>query len=261
MGIFDQGSGTPIVVVQPLQGRWEWTVPLLRELAQNARVITYSLCGELGSGHRAGERAGMDEYLAQLRDVMDAAGLKQAALCGISFGGAVAARFAAEFPDRVSRLVIVSSPGPGWHANAMQARHAAKPWRSLPAFTAGALARVTPEVVSALDSWSARLGFALRYGFIALRYPAMPHLMAHRVRLLEGLNLAGDCARITAPTLVVTGEPDLDRVVPVASTRRYVELIANARYVMMEKTGHQGVLTRPQRFAALVNDFVNADHP
>lgn len=258
--MFDQGSGRPIVVVQPLQGRWEWTAPLLRELAHNARTVTYSLCGELGSGRRAGAGAGIAEYVAQLRDVMDAAGLKEAALCGISFGGAVAARFAAEFPERVTRLVIVSSPGPGWHASAVQASYVARPWRSLPAFAAGALTRVTPEVVSALDTWGARLGFALRYGFIAVRYPSMPHLMAGRVRLLEGLDLAEDCARITAPTLVVTGEPDLDRVVPVESTRRYVNLIPNARYVMVERTGHQGVLTQPQRFAALVSDFVNADH-
>jgi pimeloyl-ACP methyl ester carboxylesterase len=48
--------------------------------------------------------------------------------------------------------------------------------------------------------------------------------------------------------------------VPVESTRRYAELIGNARYVMVEKTGHQGVLTQPRRFAALVSDFVHANH-
>jgi len=172
----------------------------------------------------------------------------------------VAARFAAEYPARVTRLVIVSAPGPGWHASATQAAYVAKPWLSLPAFALGAVTRVTPEILSALDTWRARLGFALRSGFAALRYPSMPHLMAGRVRLLEGLNLGEACGRITAPTLVVTGEPGLDRVVPVESTRRYAELIPNARYVMMKKTGHQGVLTQPARFAALVSEFVNADH-
>lgn len=260
MRVFDEGSGAPLVVVPPLPGRWEWTAPFLRELAQHTRTITYSLCGELGSGRRARKGAGIDDYLAQLREVMDAAGLQQAALCGISFGGAVAARFAAMHPDRVTRLVIVSSPGPGWQANAIQAGYVARPWRSLPAFAAGAVARVTPEIVSALDTWPARLRFAARYGFIAVRYPSMPHLMAARVRLLEGLQLDEECARIAAPTLVISGEPELDRVVPVASTRRYVQLIPNARYVMMDKTGHQGVLTQPRRFAALVSEFVNADH-
>lgn len=256
--MFDRGSGNPVVVVPPLQGRWEWTAPLLRELSQEARVITYSLCGELGSGRRA--VTDFEGYVAQVRDVMDAAGVARAALCGISFGGAVAVRFAAAFADRVTRLIIVSSPGPGWRASATQAGYVARPWLSLPAFATGALQRSAPEIASALGTWTERLAFLLRCGVMAVRYPSMPNLMAERVRLLEQVNLAEDCARITAPTLVVTGEPDLDRVVPVESTRRYVELIANARYVMMDRTGHQGVLTQPRRFAALVGDFVNANH-
>ena len=258
--MFDKGSGTPVVVVQALQGRWEWTAPLVGELAHTARTITYSLCGELGSGRPASGHAGIDEYVAQLRDVMDEAGLGSAALCGISFGGVVATRFAATFPERVTRLVIVSSPGPGWHASTAQAGYVARPWLSLPAFAAGALRRTTPEILSALDTWSARAVFAVRYGLISMRYPSMPHRMAERVRLIEGLNLAEDCARVTAPTLVVTGEPALDRVVPVESTRRYAELIPNARYVMVKKTGHQGVLTQPRRFAALVSDFIHGNH-
>jgi pimeloyl-ACP methyl ester carboxylesterase len=257
--VFDHGSGHPIVVVPPLQGRWQWTGPLLRELARHTRTITFTLCGELGSGRRAGARVGMDDYVKQVSDVMDEAGVTEAALVGISFGGAVAARFAAQFPERVTSLVILSAPGPGWRPNETQASHVARPWLSLPTFVAGALARVTPEIFSALDTWSARLGFAVRYGVIAVRYPSLPHLMAERVRMLEALNLGPDCARITAPTLVVTGEAHLDRVVPVESTKRYAELIPNARYLMVERTGHQGVLTQPRRFAALVSDFVNAN--
>lgn len=258
--MFDQGAGKTIVVVQPLQGRWEWTRPLLVELARQAHVISYSLSGERGSRTRMDDEAGFDAFVAQLRDVMDAAGVRQAALCGISFGGAVAARFAAQYPERVSHLVIASSPGPGWRPNATQARYVARPWRSMPAFTVGALGRVVPEIASSLASWPSRVGFAARYGLIALRYPVMPHLMARRVRLLEQIDLASDCSRITAPTLVLTGERDLDRVVPLESTRRYVDLIPGARYVMIERTGHLGVLTQPRQFASLVSNFVNGDH-
>jgi 3-oxoadipate enol-lactonase len=258
--MFDEGNGPAIVVVQPLQGRWEWTRPLLRELARRARVISYSLSGDLGSGRRMDAAAGFDGYVTQLREVMDTAGIDKAALFGISFGGAVAARFAAESPQRVAQLVIASSPGPGWQPSATQAKYVARPWMSMPAFVAGALGRVLPEVAAAIDGWTGRAGFAARYGLIALRYPMLPHLMARRVRMLERVDLCVDCARIAAPTLVVTGDAALDHVVPVASTRRYVELIRGARYVVMEGTGHLGVLTQPKRFAALVSDFVNGSH-
>jgi pimeloyl-ACP methyl ester carboxylesterase len=232
----------------------------MNELARSARVISYSLCGDIESEQEMDGR--FDAYVTQLRDVMDAAGVQQAALFGISFGGTVAARFAAEFPGRVTRLVIASSPGPGWRPNPRQSGYVASPWRSMPAFVAGALGRVAPEVAAALTTWPARMAFAVRYGWIALRYPALPPLMARRVRMMEAraLELEKDCARITAPTLVITGDPALEHVVPVESTRRYVDLIRGARCVMMERTGHLGVLTQPQRFAALVSEFVNASH-
>ena len=57
---------------------------------------------------------------------------------------------------------------------------------------------------------------------------------------------------------IVTGEPRLDRVVPVESTRQYVDLIPQVRYHMMERTGHLGLVTQPERFARIVSNFVNA---
>jgi len=77
------------------------------------------------------------------------------------------------------------------------------------------------------------------------------------VRLSPGARLAADCARVRARTLVVTGEPELDRVVPVSSTREFVGLIRGAEYVMFDRTGHVGLVTRPDRFAQLVGEFVN----
>ena len=257
--MFDEGSGSPIVVVQPLQGRWEWTRSLLGTLARTNRVISYSLCGDLGSGRR--ESGGFTDYVAQLREVMDSTGVQQTALFGISFGGTVAAHFAAEFPERVTSLVIASSPGPGWKANAVQAGYVARPWLSMPAFALGALGRVMPEMNAAIDGWTARAAFVLKYGAIVLRYPMLPHLMARRVRHMEALDLAAECGRIHCPTLVITGERELDHVVPIESTKRYVECINGARYLLMKNTGHLGVLTRPQAFANVVSEFVNASHP
>ena len=42
--------------------------------------------------------------------------------------------------------------------------------------------------------------------------------MSRRARLAERQNFEADCARVTVPTLVVTGERDLDQVVPCDET-------------------------------------------
>src|SRR5919201_2260350 len=108
--MFDQGTGPPLVVIPGLQGRWEWTKPTLRELATECRVISYSLCGDIGSGRTVDARLGFDNYVRQLDDVLDRAGLRRAAICGISFGGFVAVHYAAVRAARGSAVVLASAP-------------------------------------------------------------------------------------------------------------------------------------------------------
>jgi pimeloyl-ACP methyl ester carboxylesterase len=256
--MFDKGSGPIVVVVQPLQGRWQWMRRFLDALSARCRVITYTLCGDFGSRQRLDPAAGFDQYVRQLEAVIDGAGVERAALCGISFGGIVAVRYAALHPDRVTHLVIASSPGPGWRVNAEQATYISRPLLTLPIFLLSAFRRLHAELAAALPRPADRLAFVARATATALRYPALPPLMATRVRLMQTIDLAADAARISAPTLVVTGHPTLDRVVPVESTRQYLSHIRDSRYEMMENTGHSGSLTQPERLARIVGTFVNA---
>ena len=49
-GIFERGTGQPIVLVPGIQGRWEWMAPTIDALAAYGRAITFSLCDEPTSG-------------------------------------------------------------------------------------------------------------------------------------------------------------------------------------------------------------------
>jgi len=55
----------------------------------------------------------------------------------------------------------------------------------------------------------------------------------------------------------VTGEPGLDRVVPVDVSRRYLNDFAKAEHVVLQRTGHIGLVTRPDAFAGVLERFVN----
>ena len=258
--MFDKGSGPAVVVVQPLQGRWQWMQGFLDALAERCRVISYTLSGDFGSDRSLDTSLGFDGYVRQLQDVIDRAGLERAAICGISFGGTVAVRFASLCPDQVTHLVIASSPGPGWSATAEQATYVARPLLTLPVFLWMAFKRLLIELAETFPRVGERVAFVSRAGVAAIRYPALPHLMAKRVQLMQSVDLAEDCKRISAPTLVITGDPSLDHVVPVESTRRYLSHIRNSRYEMLERTGHAGSLTQPRRLARLVGDFIHGNH-
>lgn len=253
MGI---GSCASLVVVPGIQGRWEWLQPALTHLSRRLRTVTYTLCGDVGSEHRLDAALGFENYLRQLDDILDRASLDRVALCGVSYGGLIALRYAATRPDRVSSLILASSPSPGWKPNARQGRYIVRPWISTPLFLATAPLRLGPEICSALDDWPSRISFCAEHMARVIAAPPSPPLMAARIREQQDLDFLPDCARIHAPTLVTTGEPALDTVVPVDATREYLSLIAGSKYAMIERTGHLGLLTRPDRFASIVSDFV-----
>src|SRR5215472_15378962 len=142
--MYDEGTGLPIVIVQPLQGRWQWLRGFLDALSAECRVITYTLCGDFGADHCVASD-GFDLYVRQLEGVIDRAGLERTAICGISFGGAVALRYAARHPGRVSHLVLASAPGPGWRISSEQSRYVSHPLLTFPLFLSGALGRLSAE--------------------------------------------------------------------------------------------------------------------
>jgi pimeloyl-ACP methyl ester carboxylesterase len=74
-------------------------------------------------------------------------------------------------------------------------------------------------------------------------------------------DIAADCARITAPTLVITGDSRLDRVVSVSSSLEYLTLIRGARHATLPGTGHVGLMAKPREFAALVDRFLGLPPP
>jgi 3-oxoadipate enol-lactonase len=257
--MFDKGTGPALIVIPGVQGRWEWLMPALSELEKQCRTVTYRLCGDIGSGMRFDPRLGFDNYIQQLDGVLERAGLQKAALCGVSYGGLIALRYAALRPDRVTSLTLASAPAPGWVPSERQRRYVARPWLSAPEFVMGAPLRLWPEIRAAYDTLHEGLAFTARHAARVIAAPMLPSVMAARMTLQQAIDFTPDCAAVKAPTLVVTGEDALDGVVPAEITRRYRRLIPGAQYARMERSGHIGLLTRPARFSEIVSGFVHAN--
>ncbi len=251
----DMGAGTPLVLVPGIQGRWEWMKPSVEALAREYRVITASLPGEPGAALPFGDDADFDVFVSHLDAVLDTAGISSAILCGISFGGLIALRYAARRSNRVRGLILVSTPGPHWKLTADQRRYAESPILRSPIFAAGAVRRGWRELQAMYPTPRARLKACLGAGWRVARAPAVPRRMSRRARLAERQDFAADCARVKAPTLVVTGERDLDQVVPCEETMSYLDLIPGSSFELFEQTGHLGTVLAPDRFADIVSRF------
>jgi 3-oxoadipate enol-lactonase len=256
MNLFDRGSGTPLVLVPGIQGRWEYMRPAVDTLARSFRVITFALSGEPAARHAFDPSLGLDNYVAQLAAALDQVRLDRAVICGVSFGGLVALRFAAEHAERTEALVLASTPAPLFRLRKRHEIYTRLPWILGPLFFAETPVRLRRETVAAFPDPRARRAFARAALRTLVEAPVSASRMARRARLLANIDLRADCARVTAPTLVVTGEAVLDYVVPVAGTSEYVRLIPNARAAVLERTGHLGTITRPDAFATMVAAFV-----
>jgi pimeloyl-ACP methyl ester carboxylesterase len=243
----------PLVLIPGIQGRWEWMQPAIDELAKEWRVIPCSLPGEPGAA--SSMDGSFDSFVDCLDGVLDAAGVERAVICGVSFGGLIALRYATRRPARTEALILVSTPGPRWKLQPHLVRYMKWPTLSSPLFFAGAFGRFWPELRVTYPDARQRMRFCAAAMSRVLAAPAIPSRMSQRAQLAARETFEGDCACVKAPTLVITGERNLDRVVKYDETLDYVSLIEGARCQLLEHTGHLGIISAPDRFAALVSRF------
>jgi pimeloyl-ACP methyl ester carboxylesterase len=256
MQVATRGSGPPLVFVPGIQGRWEYMAPAIDALSASLRILTFWLRGERQDDGWFDPAKGLDNYVEQIEQAMDEHGIERAAICGVSFGGLAALRFAASRPDRTAALILVSTPAPWWRPLRRHLFYGRVPWLFGLLFLLETHLRTRAELASAFSSWGSRLRFVLSQLRTVARTGFSLRNMARRARLFAAPGLTSDCLRITAPTLVVHGESPLDRVVPVEATLEYLTRIRGAEGVVLEHTGHLGLVTRPDAFASAVTGFL-----
>jgi pimeloyl-ACP methyl ester carboxylesterase len=254
--MIDCGKGTPIVLIPGLQGRWEWMRPAVDALARHHRVISFSLCDERSSPFPCDPARAFENYVGQVDLALDRAGLDRAVIAGVSYGGLIASEFAARRPDRVEALVLASALHTSWMPDRRQQRYLDAPLLMSPMFVATAPGRMRPELIAAMPSIASRLRFTAEHGARVVMAPTSPARMARRIAWAKSHHFA-DPRRVKAPALVVTGEPGLDRVVPVDVSRRYLDDLGRAEHVVLPRTGHLGVVTRPEAFAGVLERFMD----
>jgi pimeloyl-ACP methyl ester carboxylesterase len=106
------GTGPAVVLLHGYGETGDMWVPLAAELARDHKVIVPDLRG-LGLSSKPG--AGFDKktQAGDVRGVMAAMGVEQADVVAHDIGNMVAFQFAAQYPERVRRLVLIDAPVPG----------------------------------------------------------------------------------------------------------------------------------------------------
>jgi proline iminopeptidase len=110
------GRGRPVVVLHGGPGaHHDYLLPGFDVLAHGRELIYYDQRGGGRSPVSRETPVGWREHVADLEELRQQWSLARLTLAGYSWGGLLALLYAAEFPERIERLVVVS-PAPVWRA-------------------------------------------------------------------------------------------------------------------------------------------------
>ncbi len=229
---------------------WE---PWARALSSEYRVIRIDMPGAGLSGPDPNGDYSDARSMRVLTAVMDHFGIAKASLIGNSMGGKIAWKFAATFPDRVDKLVLVSPDGfaaPGEQYGKRQPvpsmvrlmRYALpKPLLKMnldPAY--GDTARLTDDIVTRYHDLL--LGSGNRDAMIA------------RMEQTELVQPEPLLRSIRAATLLLWGQRD--EMIPLANADDYLKALPDGKLVVLPGVGHLPQEEAPETSLVPVKEFL-----
>jgi 3-oxoadipate enol-lactonase len=248
------GAGEPVVFVHGLgYDRFGWG-PLPGLLAPDFTVVTFDNRGVGDSDVPEGPYA-VAQMAADTAAVLDAADIATANVFGVSLGGYIAEELALTYPERIRRLVLMSTAPGGTRSHPM-------PAAGLDAF--GRFPTMEREA-------GLRLMVENSLGAHGVR--ERPELVEeiYRYRLARGPTIAGwqnqayagatfdaydRLSQIAAPTLVLQG--GADNVVDPRNAELLAELIPDALLEVIPDRGHLMVWEEGATLAPIVKEFLRS---
>lgn len=215
--------------------------PAMSSLAEHAQVVYYDHRGHGRSDIGVAGDWNLTQWAADLAGLLDALEIDKPYVVGASFGGFVAQAFATRYPDRLSKLALVST------AARTDAELSAQMFASLGGTRAGDVARKWLSQSEGADQEEFLRVCLPFYTVEDFEFEALgrsierPFLRDHFFRAggeWHTFRFTEDLARIDVPTLVLHGA--LDPILPVPLAEEMYSAIRPglARLRIVEGAGH-----------------------
>ncbi|MDX6497993.1 MAG: hypothetical protein QOG23_1253 [Blastocatellia bacterium] len=251
----------PIILIHGfISSNLVWNEVILPLARKGFRVIAPDLPGYGYSDKPADGRYTIDSQAYAVSGLMDRLGIEKATIVGASYGGAVAATMALDYPERVANLVLVGAVTNDQPRKKLLLRLAGVPVLgdiATPLFLGSRwiLRKRTEEVYR-------RLGYPVDERKLAARHHLLETANTHRamirtVRRWKADRISREASLIRQPTLLVWGEEDTH--IPVSDAFRLRDAIPNARLIVFRRCGHLPPTESPEQFIEVVADFCNAE--
>ncbi len=256
------GSGRKAIVAVPafitnLDATWAWPelASFYRTLGEGRRLVLYDKRGT-GLSDRSHGVGGLEARLADLRAVMDAAGIERATLFGSSEGVPTAIAWSVLYPERTEALVLYGGSARG-------------SWS--PEFPAGPAAETYDAVFQLIDSgWGKPILLEFEAPSVAedetfrrrwanfLRVSGSPGTAKEVLAISRDLDVAHLLSSVRVPTLVVHREGD--RLVPTEAARLLAARIPGAELALLPGEDHVPMVGDVASVIGAIRRFLDRAH-
>ena len=251
MFYIDRGQGPTLLLIHGMFGdHLDWE-PILQPLAEGHRVIAVDLPG-FGESEKPDVEYTPEFFTNHLVQLLDDLGIAKATVIGNSFGGQIAMSLALAHPDRVERLVLITTGG--LHEYSTQEIDAA-----LQRLSVENMLRFTPDIHAPLfGRLFFRPGTALQQRYIEKQngklkradYGVYTGIIHRCVRLSLSLCLLNRVGELRMPVLLVHG--DKDPVVLLSWVQSAVHLFPDGELAILTDCGHVPQLEQPDKLLDLI---------
>lgn len=238
---FGSGPDAVLLIAGQATSRHSWR-RTVEVLAPERRVLAFDHRGVGRSESRFPTGWSTRDFARDAIAVLDTAGVERATVFGHSMGGRIAQWVAADFPERVSALVLSATTVGDPHG-------VPRPADATEALLTGTPAALLPLLVS--PAW-----LAAHPDEAAAMRPQPQDLPARRAHFGAGATHDGSTALplIDAPTLVLHGEDD--KLCPVGNARILADRILDSRLHVVPRGRHMFLDEFPETLRVVV-DFLD----
>jgi pimeloyl-ACP methyl ester carboxylesterase len=245
------GRGRPVILLHGWLGSWGLWQDTMTFLGSNYRTYAMDFWGFGESGKKRDTYA-VQDFVSLVDQFMDRLGIERAPLVGHSMGGTVSLSVAIQYPQRVSKVVVVGSPIVG-------------------SSLAGALKLAGRRPVAAVlfnMMWAFRFGMRIASPFICRdpRFPAMMDKDLSRTTLesfllsiasLRRTDLRPFLSQVNVPAMGMYGHRD--NIVHPKQWKPMKEGIPSACIEQFPKAGHFIMIDEPDLFNQKLKTFLDVE--
>lgn len=248
------GSGDPVVLLHgsgpgvSAWANWQHTIP---GLAKEFRVIAPDTVGYGATSRPDDVIYSLRTWTDHIVGFLDVLGLERVSLVGNSLGGRMALDMAERHPDRVTRMVLMGSPGVGMAVtDGLKALRAYEP--SLENMRALLLDYFAVDKSIITDDL-----VRIRYEASVETFDAYRSMFSDPRHKGNELGITEEQARsIRTPALLVHGRED--KVVPAEVSWTMLQLLQDADLHVFARCGHWTQIERAREFVEVVSTFLRS---